>query len=331
MNLNCRMLAIAFLASFICSKMANGAASTGWQPTSTVEIISAASAGSVHDRLARIAMRLIQEEKLVSPPLTVVNRAGGGGAIALSFLDQKRGNFHFFTTMSGTLSTSHISGNSKFNYTDFTLLAVMFDDFNIFTVKGDSPIKSGADLLAKLGADAKSVSFAFAPALGNYNHIAVARLAKAAKADVSQLRTVVFDGGGKAATALLGGHVDVLVGGAGNVVGHIQSGKLRAIGYSAPQRNTLKELSSVPTWREQGIDLVSGNPYFFLGPKDLKQHEVDFWGRLFENITKTAEWKSNAEKNSWFSLGLSGAAGKKYLDEQYNEYKATLHEIGLAK
>jgi len=276
-------------------------------------------------------MRLIQEEKLLSLPVTVVNRPGGGGAIALNFLEQKRGNSHFFSTMSGTLSTSHISGGSKFNYTDFTLLAVMFDDFNVFTVRSDSPIKSGADLLARLGADVKSISFALAPALGNYNHIAVARLAKVGRADISQLRTVVFDGGGKAATALLGGHVDVLVGGAGNVVGHIQSGKVRAIGYSAPQRNALKELSSVPTWREQGIDLISGNPYFFLGPKDLKPVEVEFWGRLLESVAKTAEWKSHAEKNSWFSLGLTGTAGKKYLDEQYNDYKTTLHDIGLAK
>lgn len=331
MRLDIKLAAFVLFAPLACGQAAYSATPSGWQPSTNVEIISAASAGSVHDRLARITMRLLQEEKLVSTPLTVVNRQGGGGAIALSFLEQRRGNPHYFTTMSGTLSTSHITGSSKFNYSDFTLLAVMFDDFNIFSVRGDSPIKNGADLLAKLKADAKSVSFAFAPALGNYNHIAVARLAKAANADVSQLRTVVFDGGGKAATALLGGHVDVLVGGAGNVVGHIQSSKVRALGYSAPQRNVLKELSSVPTWREQGVDLVSGNPYFFLGPKELKQIEVEYWGRLFEHVTKSAEWKSQAERNSWFSLGLSGAAGKKYLDEQYGEYKSTLHEIGLAK
>lgn len=306
-------------------------ASTSWRPAQTVELIAAASAGSVHDRLARTTMRILQDSGLIPSAVVVVNKQGGGGTVALAYLANIQGNAHSISTATGTLLSNNITGLTKYNYTDFTVLPLLFSDYNIFSVRAESSIRSGADLLAKLKADPKSVSFAFAVAPGNYNHVAIAHIAKAAQAGIKDVKAVVYDGGGKAATAVLGGHVDVLVGGPGNVVGHIQVGRLRALAVSAPRRYEASVLANVPTWKEQGVDVVADNPYYFLGPKGMQQAQIDFWEQAFSKVVKTPEWAAAAEKSFWVTLNLSRAESVKYLDAQYREYKDALTELGLAK
>lgn len=308
------------------------AAPPEWQPSQPVELIVAAGPGSVHDRLARMTGRLIDEGKLISKPVNIQNKAGGGGTIALAYLNNSGGSQNPpISTASGSLLTSHIIGGTQYNYTDFSLLAVLLTDYNVFTVRADSPIKSAADLVARLVADPKSVSFAFAVAPGNYNHIAIARVAKAAKADPRQIRTVVYNGGGQAVVAVLGGHVDVVVGGAGNIIGHVESGKMRAIGLSAPQRHESGPLANTPTWREQGVDVVAELPYFFVGPRGMGESQISFWENVFSRLVNTPDWREFAQKNYWVRLGLNPRKGTEYLRAQYEAYMEPLQELGLAK
>jgi tripartite-type tricarboxylate transporter receptor subunit TctC len=68
------------------------------------------------------------------------------------------------------------------------------------------------------------------------NHIGAALIAKAAGADVKKLKVVVFNSGGEAMTALLGGHVSLVVTPSANLIPHQQSGRLRVLAVSAPNR-----------------------------------------------------------------------------------------------
>lgn len=324
--------ALRFTALLLLVQLPQSIAATSeWQPATTVELIAAASPGSVHDRLARATTRIMDAHKLVPSALIVGNRQGGGGTLALSYLSQNQGNPHYLSTATGTLLTNHITGLTKLRYTDFTLVALLFSDYNVFTVRSDSPIRDGRELLERVRADPKSVSFAFGVAPGNYNHIAIARVAKAANADVRQIRAVVYDGGGKAVIALLGGHVDVLVGGPGNIVGHVQSGKLRAIAVSAPQRYEVQALAGVATWKEQGANIVADNPYYILGPQGLQQSQIDFWEEAFAKVIKTKEWREFARKEFWTTLDLRRDQASAYLKSKYEDYEETLRELGLAK
>ena len=308
------------------------AASPGWQPTTNIEIIAGAGPGSVHDRLARIVLQLVREEFSSIAPMIVVNRPGAGGAIALGYLDRNPGNAHFLSTATGTLLTSYLTGNTKFNYADYPLLSLPFNDYAVFTVKSDSPIKSGKDLLEKLKADPKSVSFAYASSPGNYNHIAIAGVAKAANVNPSQILTIVHTGGGgKAMIDVLGGHVDVLVGSVGNVVGQLNAGRLRVIAVAAPQRYEAPALAHIPTWIDQGVNIIADTPYFFLAPKALKQEQIEFWERTFARMYKRPEWREFTVRNNVVPIELNHAEAKKYLKERYDSYFDSIQELGLTK
>ena len=65
-----------------------------------------------------------------------------------------------------------------------------------------------------------------------------------------------FSGGGKSLAAILGGKVTAGISGSSEYEGQIKAGKLRAIGVTSPQRLPGLE---VPTFKEQGIDLVLTN------------------------------------------------------------------------
>lgn len=330
MELLFKQLAAILFAVFL--SISGIAFSQTWAPSGTIELITGAGPGTVHDRLARTALKVIQEKNLLqAATMIVINKPGAGGTIALGQLDRNFNNVHSIVTASGSILTSHAIGKIKYYYADYPLLTLAFNDYALFTVRADSPIKNGVDLVAKLKSDPKSVSFAYATAPGNYSHIAIASVAKAATADLKQVLLVVHTGGAKAMTEVLGGHVDVVVGGAGNVLGQINAGKMRAIAISSPERYQSPAMAQIPTWIEQGVNVVADTPYFVVGPKNLKKEQIAFWEQTFSRVYQTSDWKKFTDDNNVVPLGLNHLEGRKYLDERYNSYKASLKELGLAE
>lgn len=328
-QLNHLILGIAFGCLGILQATA---ASVSWQPSATMEIVTGAGPGTVHDRLARATQQAIQEGKLITAvSLIVQNKPGAGGTIALGYLDRKPNDAHFIATASGSILTTFAMGKTPYNFADYPVLSLPFNDYAMFTVRADSAIKSGKDLVEKLRADPTSVSFAYATAPGNYSHIAIAAVANAANADLSKVLLVVHTGGAKAMTEVLGGHVDVVVGGSGNVLGQIQAGKMRALGIAAPQRYKSPEMAAIPTWKEQGVDAIADTPYFFVGPKGITKQQIDFWEKVLLSAYKMPSWQEYAQRSNVVTLELGHAEAKKYLEERYQSYRASLERLGLAK
>jgi len=308
------------------------AASVSWQPSATIEIVTGAGPGTVHDRLARATQQAIQEGKLITAAsLIVQNKPGAGGTIALGYLDRKPNDAHFIATASGSILTTYAMGKTPFNFADYPVLSLPFNDYALFTVRADSAIKSGRDLVEKLRADPTSVSFAYATAPGNYSHIAIAAVANAANADLSKVVLVVHTGGAKAMTEVLGGHVDVVVGGSGNVLGQIQAGKMRALGIAAPLRYKSAAMAEIPTWKEQGVDAIADTPYFFVAPKGATKQQIDFWEKVLLSAYKMPSWQEYAQRSNLVTLELGHAESKKYLEERYQSYRTSLRQLGLAK
>lgn len=100
-------------------------------------------------------------------------------------------------------------------------------EYLAFAVKADSALKTGKDLAAQLRRDPGSISIAVGTSLGGVNHAAAALIAKAAGADVKKLKTIVFKFSAESATALLGGHIDLVVSSASLVVPHAKAGRFR--------------------------------------------------------------------------------------------------------
>ena len=298
-----------------------------WKPARNVDIVVASGAGGSSDRSARVVQKLLQANPAFTS-ISVTNRPGGGGTVAWTFLAQHPGDPHYIATFSPTMLTNQILGIGKLSYQDFTPLSILLREYVIVTVNADSPLGSAQGLVERLRKDPNSVSFAFASSPGNHNHVLIGMIMKAAGADPRKAKIVIQKSGGAGATALLGGHIDVLVGAPANVLPHIEAGKLRALGLGAPKRQP-NRLADIPTFREQGIDAVFFSWRGFIAPKELTQAQIAFWDDAFGKAVQSEDWKKDLEKNAWSEDFMGHAETRRHLDSEHQLITRMLSELGV--
>jgi putative tricarboxylic transport membrane protein len=317
------------LATSALLSFATAAASQEWSPQKNVEIVVANSPGGSNDRTARQVESFLAKYRLVNVPLTVVNKPGGGGTIAYTYVSQHPGDAHYLLVGTPALLLSHIAGLSKLGPADFTPIASIFNDYYVFAVSAASPIRNGKDLVERLKKDPHSIAMGFPTALGQ-NQIGAAQLLKAVGGNARDFKAVVFKGTSEAVAALLGAHIELIITPAGNASPHVASGRMRVIGVAAPQRFS-GVLANAPTWREQGIDLVFSGWRAVLAPKGLSPAQITFWESALRKATEAPEWKADLEKNYWSDDFAPSQQFRKDLETDYAAMNAVMVELGLAK
>ncbi len=322
-------LAVFAIVLFAASSAGYGQG-TAWRPERTVEIVAPAAPGGLHDLTARSIQQVFQARKLLDVNSVVVNKGGAGGTLGWVYINQHPGDGHYIAISAVNLLTNHIMGTSTLYYGDFTPLANLFHEYLGFAVKADSPVSSGKDLLARLAKDAGSMSIAVGTSLGNTSHLALALAVRKAGGDIRKLKTVVFNSNGEAMTALLGGHIDAAVTSLPNLVRHVQSKSVRVLAISSPQR-VGGLFSSVPTWREQGTDVIMSGWRGVIGPRQLSAPQVAYWENVFARLADSDEWKQELTRNSWNASRMTSRENREFLDSEYNEFRALLTDLGMAK
>jgi len=307
-----------------------GAQAQGWAPQKNVELVVPVAPGGTNDKLARAIERTLLGSKLVGTSVTVAHRAGGGNQIAYAYVSQHAGDPHYLLMGTSTLITAHAMGLSKVSYGDFSPIASIFNDFVVITVNPASPLKAGKDLVAKMKAEPQALSLGFSGSAGNHHHIIAGLFMKAIGANPRDLKTVLFKGSAEAVIAILGGHLDLVSTGAGNAAPHMETGKLRILAVSSAQRLP-GAMASVPTWKEQGVDLVYGSWRSIVGPKGLRPEQVTFWENALRKVVDSADWKAELDRNYWADFFMTGGELRATIDRESRAMKGVLVDLGLAK
>lgn len=305
-------------------------AQTVWKPERNVEIISGTAAGGAVDRANRAVQRIWQEKKIVDVSTTVMNKPGGGNTIAWNYINQHAGDGHYVSIAPYTLLTNKMVGTSVLTWSDFTPIALLFNEYMTVAVRADSPIKTGADLVERLKKDPSLLSIAVASTLGNHIHIGIAKAMKAAGVDIRKMKVIAFKSSGESVTNLLGGHIDVVSSTTPNVISMLQAGKIRVIAISSAQRMA-GALATVPTWKEQGIDGTFSASQGAIGPKGLNAAQVAFWEGAFQKLSQSDEWKKELSASYWDANFLPSRETAKYYETQAVELRTILTDIGLIK
>lgn len=320
------------LAGLLAALMLPAAVSaqSGWQPDRVVEIVVGTGAGSGPDRMARSIQEILQKKKLIPVATSVMNRTGGGGAIGWAYLNTHPGDGHFIMIGAGNLSVAHLTGAATISHRDLSMIAMLFHEYIALSVRTDSPIKDGRDLLARLRADPGGTSIAVSSVAGSATHIAAALALKAGGVDIKKMRTVVFKSAGRSLSAAMGGHVDVAAGSMSQALAQMRTGKMRIIGYTAPRRLG-GALAQVPTWREQGADMQFSNYRGIVGPKGMTPAQLRYWENVFAELDKDESWRADLEKNHLDRDFQKSEDMGKYLDDLSVPIRATLEDLGLLK
>src|SRR5688572_3238262 len=89
---------------------APGAQAQNWKPARNVELVAASAAGGGSDNLARLIQKILQEQKLVDVPVTVINKPAAGGVVAWGGLNQNPMEGHHLAISTANLITNYITG-----------------------------------------------------------------------------------------------------------------------------------------------------------------------------------------------------------------------------
>jgi putative tricarboxylic transport membrane protein len=304
------------------------AAQTGaaWRPQREIELVAGTPAGGGQDRPARVLIGLLKDE--VGVPIKLTNIPGRGGGNAWDYLAQHAGDPHIVAINSPTIITNRLLGESTLDFAALTPLANLYTEYLVFVVRPNSSLKSAQQLLTQLGNDPGGIRIAFATAIGNMNHMALAKITKQADGDVTALRTDVFDSARYAVGHVVEGHADLAVITATSAVPELTSGVLRAIAVSAPGCMS-GPFAQVPTWGELGIDCVVGTWRGVIGASRMTAAQIAFWESALMTAVRGNAWRTELARHHWVDTYLGAAATRDFLAAELGTIRSALDALGL--
>jgi putative tricarboxylic transport membrane protein len=292
-----------------------------------LKIMAPAAPGGGWDQTARSMQQALMSEK-IARSVQVTNVPGAGGAVGIAqFVNGAKGDGNQLMVNGFVMVGALLMSKSPVTLDQVTPIARLTEETQVMVVPANSPIKNAKDLAELVKKDVAKVTFAGGSA-GGVDHIMAALFAGAAGADAAKVNYVPFSGGGESLAAILGGKVTAGISGWSEYEGQIKAGKLRALGVTSPQR--LPDVN-VPTFKEQGVDLVLTNWRSVMGAPGItpaqKQVLVDAIGKL----AKSAAWKDILKQKGWDDAYLTGDEFATFLKQEQVRVSRVLASVGLVK
>lgn len=313
--------AMLFLASMVAFlPVANGA-----YPEKPVEIVVHSSPGGGSDLFARAVGLILEKEGIVKQKIQVVNRTGGGGAVAMNYLASKKGDPYVFMNTTTSPISAVLRGATNMKFEDITLIAMLVEDPNLAFTRYDSPYKDMKSLIEAAKKAPKKINVAVGN-IGGSEHICAHRVAKAAGVEFN---ITSFKGGGEAAVALLGGHVDFSFGNLNEQMGQIEAKKVRPLGIMSDKR--IPYLPDVPIMKEMGIKTEFTQIRGFWAPQDFPPYAVKFWEDAFARLLKTQGFKDQLNATQGVEAFLTQEEFKKFLIKYFDELRKDISELEVYK
>jgi putative tricarboxylic transport membrane protein len=291
-----------------------------------LKIIAPAAPGGGWDQTARSLQQAMTAEKLVKSA-QVINIPGAGGTVGLAQFINNKGDGNTIMVNGFVMVGAILLNKSPVSLSQVTPIARLTEETQVIVVPANSPIKDAKDLAAAVKKDVARVTFAGGSA-GGADHIMAGMFVGAAGGDPSKVNYVPFSGGGESLAAIMGGRVTAGISGYGEYEGQIKAGRLRAIGVSSPQR--LPGVN-VPTFKEQGIDLVLTNWRSVVAPPGITPDQKIALDQLMERTVKSKAWQEQLKQKGWDDAFLPSNAFATFLKEEIVRVGGVLKSLGLVK
>ncbi len=248
-------------------------------PSRPVRIVVPLSPGGFADTPARMLAPRLSEQ--LGRQFFVENKPGAGGTIGWDFAAKSAPDGHTLVITGTThLITAHLYKNLAYDvFKDFTHIAMLASGPYVLVVNPQKvPAGSVRELIALAKSKPGDIDFA-SSGNGSSQHLVGALFNSMTG---TQLNHVPYKGSGPAMQDLLGGQVGVSFAGVPNVLSHVRSGRLKALGVTTEKR--WSELPNVPTLAEAGVPGYEANLWLSIsGPANMPAEIVQ---RLNTEIAK---------------------------------------------
>jgi len=248
------VLAAVFLALAIPA----GSAHAGY-PEKTVSMVVPFPPGGRTDLVARLVGQYMSKQ--LAEPVVIVNKGGAGGVLGSKDVARAHPDGYTLGFFSTAVVTAQYTVPTPTSLGDYVGVSVVNIDPMALAVRQNAPWKDLKELVAYGREHPKKLRVGMIP--GASAQIFAAAFAKAANLQVTY---VPFKGDADGAAALAGGHIDVHVAVPVSYNALVDAGKVRMLGVAAESRSPM--YADLPTFRENGVDLVIGSFHAVYAPRD---------------------------------------------------------------
>ena len=302
------LLAAAITTSI--GPFAQPAAAQDKYPSRPVELIVPFAAGGGTDILARLLTEGLTRR--LGQTFVVINRPGantnlGTGQVARA----KPDGYTLLMTSFGLAANPSLYRKLGFDFAkDLTPVALLANAPTILVVHPSFPTSSLAQFTAHVKANPGKFNYA-SYGVGSSPHIGAELYKLLTGTDIVH---VPFNGGGPAATAVVSKQVEMLFPSAVPVQGLIRNGSLKPIAVASDKRTSL--LPDLPTFREGGLDYVTGSWFGVLTPAHTPQAIVDLLHANIVDVLKDGNLRAKMAEQGADLIGNSPAEFRAFLEAE---------------
>ncbi|KOF53201.1 ABC transporter substrate-binding protein [Achromobacter sp. DMS1] len=257
-----------------------------------VRLIVAFPPGGPVDLVGRVLAEQLGKE--LGQQVIVENKAGANGNIAAAYVAKAPadGSVLFLTSVGAVSISPALYKNLPYDPArDFAPVSRVVNNATVFVVNPSNPASDAADFVKRTQAAPQAVAIG-SSGIGSIPHLTLEMFADASKAKVLH---VPYKGAAPVINDVMGNQVAGFFGDVPGLIGHIQGGKLKALGIAAPARHPL--LPEVQTLAEQGIAGVeSNNWYGLVAPAATPPAVIDRLNRAVRAALENATVKARLEK-----------------------------------
>jgi tripartite-type tricarboxylate transporter receptor subunit TctC len=297
-------------------------------PDKPIHFIVAFVPGGATDTFARQISNDLQNA--LGRPVVIENRPGAGGYLAWSHVATSDPDGYTLLLAENAVAISQaLYKKSKSNFdpiTQYDAVAGLAASPSALVVANNVPVKTVAELLAYAKTVPQKMNFASA-GVGSVSHL---------NFEVFMDKTgmqgvhVPYKGGGQAIGDVIAGHVPMTITSVQAVKGLVDSGKLRALAVTSPERSPA--MPDVPTMKEAGVapaDVELRFWFAIFGPKGLPEPVK---AKLFQAVTKVMTDPKVAERLAKLDITpdvIAGPAMHKKLESEIKNWTRFIDAKGI--
>ena len=262
-------------------------------PSRPVRMVVPLSPGGFADTPTRMLAPRLSEQ--LGKQFFVENKPGAGGTIGADFVAKSAPDgYTLLVTGTPHVISAHLYKKLPYDaLKDFTHIALIASGPYALVVNPQKlAVSSVHELIAAAKSQPGKIDYA-SSGNGSAQHLVGALFNSMAGVELNH---VPYKGSGPAMQDLISGQVGVSFAGVPNVLGHVRSGRLRALGVTTPKR--WSELPEVPTLAEAGVPGYEATLWLNIsGPAGMP---ADIVQRLSSEIAKALR---DAELQNSFRTG----------------------------
>lgn len=292
-------------------------------PEKEITIIIGWAAGGGNDLTVRAVFQPYVE-KILGKDVVITYKEGSGGDIAYTELlkNTKADGYTLAAcAIPGFLTSPMTKSSVTFKLEDAQPIANLGSDPNVFVVEADSQFSTLQDVIDYAKANPGDMTVA----IGNLNaddDLALGMFTKLAGIEVNK---ITYEGGASdRITAQLGKHIQMSVLNASEVSSFLEAGQIKVLGVMSEERVSF--LSSVPTFKEEGFNVIHGASRGVIAPAGVDKEIVKKLSDAIGQAMKNPECVKTLENMKLIPDYMDSETYTKFLQEKYEAYKVIVEE-----